>query len=121
MQESFKDHGKEVPGMNPKTALSMDYCNQFNGLVSLFSDSGIEEVKSTLKSISLHVEQYEKVYAGCKDVVNDKNRDKVRRLDELANKMNQILKDPNSINEEDFRKTCNELNFLIYGDHDRDI
>ncbi|MFA6355420.1 MAG: hypothetical protein WCW65_03275 [Candidatus Paceibacterota bacterium] len=62
------------------------------------------------------MEKYEEVYEGYENVVNDKNRDSIKRLDELAIQMNEILKDSNDINEDAFRKTCNEIYSLIYGD-----
>jgi len=115
------ESNKKVPQLNPKTGVSMDYSNQFNPLVSGFSIRGISFVKEMLKEIPFHMKKYEEVYSGYKNIVNNKNKDSIKRLDELSVHMNDIFKDLDSVNEEDFRKTCNELNFLIYGDANRDI
>jgi len=119
--ENNPDNRREVPQISPETGVSNDYSNQFNGLVSAFLAKGMDFVKKLLKSIPFHMQKYEEVYSEYKNIINDKNRDKIKRLDELAIAMNEILKDPDSINEADFRKTCNELNLLIYGDSSRDI
>lgn len=116
MEEYSKIEGKEVPSIHSKTGVSQDYCNQINGVAGLFKNKGIDSVKDRLKKSPIYVKKYEEAYFGCKNVVNDKNRKSIKRLDELAVQMNEILKDIDSINEDAFRKICNEMYFLIYGD-----
>jgi hypothetical protein len=121
METNPNIEGKEVPQIRLETGLSMDYTNQYTGLVGAYSARGMGLVKDLLKAVPFHMQKYEEAYAGYKNIINDKNKDKITRLGELADKMNEIVKDPETVNEEDFRKTCNELNLLIYGDNSRDI
>lgn len=52
------------------------------------------------------------------NLVNDKNKESIERLNNLVDQMNEIFKNPDSINEDNFRKTINEMFFLVYGnDH----
>lgn len=111
---------REVPQISPETNISQDYFNKINAVVSLYKmKGGIEKVKGFLKESDtpFHMDKYEEAYSDCKDVVNDKNRDSVNKLNKLAMTMNEILKDPDSIDEDIFRKKCNEISFLIYGDN----
>ena len=113
---------KQVPQVNPATGISGDYNNQIVALIGGFKrKQSTEGMKILLKAFPFHMEKYEDVYSEYANVVNDKNRDRVARIDELAGRMNEIVKDPDSIDEAAFRATCNELNFLIYGDTRRDI
>jgi len=121
MEEYSKIESKEVPQIHSKTGVSQDYNNQLNGLVTFFKGRGIDFVKNMLKKNPFHMEKYEEVYSKYKNVVNDKNRESIKKLDELTIQMNKILKDPDSINEDAFCKTCNEIYFLIYGDRSVEI
>lgn len=112
---------KEVPQIHPLTGVSQDYANQFNGLVGLLNNSGIDELKNFLHENPYRMEKYEKVYSGYKNVLNIKNRLAIERLNELSEYMNIMFSLPDSIQEEDFRKTCNELFYLIYGDNSKDL
>lgn len=111
----------EVPQLSPETNISQDYFNQINAVVSFYKmRGGIERVKGFLKESStpFHMDKYEEAYSDCKDVVNDKNRDSVNKLNKLAKTMNEMLKDIDSIDEGAFCKICNEISFLIYGNED---
>ena len=116
MIENLNQIKKEVPQIHFKTGVSQDYVNQINGVVTAFKNRGIDFVKILLKQVPFHMEKYEEVYLGYQNIVNDKNRDSIKKLDELAIQMNEILKDPNFIDEDILRKTCNEIYSLIYGD-----
>ena len=116
---------REVPQLSPKTGISQDYWNQINSVVSFYQmkRGGVDRVKEFLieREAPFEMKRYEDVYSGYDNVVNDKNREGLKRLDELAVLMNEILKDPNNINDEILRKTCNEVRFLIYGENDIEI
>lgn len=112
---------REVPQISPETNISQDYFNQINAVVSFYKmRGGIERVKDFLKDSAtpFHMDTYEEAYSDCKDVVNGKNKDSVNKLNKLAITMNEILKDPDSIDESAFRQTYNEICFLIYGNKD---
>lgn len=121
MKEYSNIENIEVPQIHPQTGISQDYSGEFESLVH--KSKGIDFVKYMLKTLPspFHMKKYEEYFAGCKDIVTEKNKDSVKRINELANKMNEITKDPDTLNEADFRKTYNELLFLIYGDRSRDI
>ena len=125
MDKNFKIEKREVPQIYAKTGISQDYWNMINSIVSHYkmTRGGIERVKEFLieRGKPFEMKKYEDVYSGYDNVVNDKNREGVKRLDELAVLMNETLKDPNNINDEILRKTCNEIRFLIYGEHDVEI
>lgn len=124
--ENYIEQGKEVPQLNPTTEVSEDYSSQYTALVGGYHAGGMDIVKYILEESSkvgqpFHMKKYEEVYAGYKNIVNDKNRDRVKKLDELADHMNDLLKDVGNIDEANLRKTCNELNVLVYGDNTRNI
>jgi hypothetical protein len=115
---------KEVPQINDETGISSDYCNQFNAIVTFYRFRGINGqngVRDIIKDHPFHMKKYAEVYSDCINVVNAKNSKSVERLNELADKMNDILKDPDLIDEDAFLKTINELYLLIYGNEDRII
>jgi len=125
MDKYFKIEKREVPQLCEKTGISQDYWNQINALVSHYkmTRGGAERVKEFLinRKSPFYIERYEDVYLGYDNVINDKNRESVKRLNELALLMNNILKDPSSINENILIKACNEIRFLIYGKNDIEI
>lgn len=117
MEDFGKIKSKEILSINPNTGLSRDYYSSLAGLVGFFDMGGIDSVKDMVKKYPFHMKKYEELYSGYTNlVVDDKNRESIKKLDELSVRMNEILKDPNSIDEDAFRKTCNEIFFLINGD-----
>ena len=117
MNEYLKIEKREVPQLSVDTGISQDYWNQINGVVTLLKSSrGLDAVKKIFMEITFNMKRYEDVYSGCNNVVNDQNRESVKRLDELAILMNDILKNPSNIDEDILRKTCTEIHLLIYAD-----
>jgi hypothetical protein len=125
MDKHFKNEKKEVPQIHTKTGVSQDYWNMINSIVSHYKmkRGGVERVKEFLikRGTPFEMKKYEDLYSGYNNIVNDKNRESIKRLDELVVLINETLKDPNNINDEILRKTCNEIHFLIYGDNDVEI
>lgn len=117
------ENNNEVPQINSETGVSQDYANQFNGIVNFYQrgDNGIDLIKTKLKIHPFHMYKYEEAYIGYKNIINDKNRDSIKRIDELADQMNNILKDPDSIDENKFKETCNELYLLIFNNTSKNI
>ena len=116
MEGNSKIERKEVPQIHSKTGISQDYINQISAIFSFLKARGIDFVKNILKNNPINIQKYEEVYSGYKNVVNDKNRERVKKLDELSVQMNEMFKDPDSINEDVLRSMCNEMYFLVYGD-----
>ncbi|MFA6325449.1 MAG: hypothetical protein WCX46_04455 [Candidatus Paceibacterota bacterium] len=122
MEEFSKIEDKEeVPQIHSKTGISQDYANQINGAVSSFNRKGLSLLKDKLKERPFHIKKYEEAFSEYKNIVNEKNREGIQKLNELSLRMNDILKDPDSINEDSFRDTCNEIYSIIYGDRSIEI
>ena len=119
--------------MNPETMISMDYYAQYDPLVFAYKGGGIEAVKDMLKEEiksgnSFQLKEYTDLYRDYKEYkevinLNGEARDSILKVDGLAFLLNSMMKDPDNINEEKFRRTINELNFAIYGEKNikRDI
>lgn len=112
---------QEVPQINPKNGISKDFVNQFAFLISLYDFGGLSRVVNQIKDRPFKARRYADVYANFRDVVNDKNRESVSRLDELMANLEEILQDHDNINEDAFRKTINEAYFTIYGNNEVEI
>lgn len=123
MQENYNNKIKEVPQLNLKTGISMDYFNEINFIFGALTSSslGLNFIKKILKENPIYLKKYEEVYLGYKNVVNDKNREGVKRLNELVCEINEILKNLEPENETELRKKCNEFYFLIFGNNDKKI
>jgi len=107
---------KSLDQICEKTGVSKDYLNKFCAVWSAFEVGGGNMVKGILGGKTFHMERYEDVYADYDNVVNEKNKEAIQKLDELAEKLNNILLNLDNINEEEFLETCNEMYFLIYGE-----
>ena len=102
--------------INHETGLAMDYGNEFFRLrlVYLFG-GGVQGLKDSIKKLPFKMEKYEEVYKG-KYVITDKNKDSVKKLNELTDCMNNIIGNIEcSFDEKAFRQTYNGLVHLIYG------
>lgn len=110
---------QEVPQLNRTTGISNDYINEYAALMGYFSLGGINEVRRMLTETNLDMQKYEERFPPTiyKHVVNEKNRDTIRRIDELADSLNEKARNPETLKEEDFLQICNELERLIRGTH----
>jgi hypothetical protein len=84
-------------------------------LVTFYDFGGLPSVVKTIEKRPFVMKKYEERYAKYGNIINDKNRESVKELDMLVDKLNDILKDPSSIDEESFRENINRMCFLIYG------
>lgn len=107
----------EKPQINEKTGVSKDFINQFAYLITLYDYKGISMVQNHLKKRPFWARKYTDVYANFDNVITDKNRETVARLDELMLNLESILQDPEAIDEEAFKATINEAYSLVYGDN----
>lgn len=104
-----------VPQISSRTGISQDYANELQSVLNCARayDEGIDLFAlSGIKSIKLYSERYpESRYI---DVVNDKNRASVEKLDSLAGKVNELLR-------EDYRGSgkylslVSQMEEVIYG------
>lgn len=86
--------------------------------VTYYMNLGIDGLRKYVleKGSLFHLKKYEEIYSMYPNIINDKNKESIKRLNELAIKLEDMLKDENPINEDSFRDTCNEMYFLIHGD-----
>ena len=116
------DLKKEVPQISPVTNVSLDYVNAFTGLILSYRMKGIPFVKDTVKENFFTLKKYKDYYFDYGNVVNEKNKDRIKQLDELVDQFNQLIKNPDSINyENDFIRICNEMLFVIIGNRSKEI
>lgn len=111
----------EVPQINPKNGISKDFINQFAFLITLYDFKGLPQIAEHLKNRPFKAKKYAEVYEKFHEAVNDGNREIVAKLDEAMIRLEEILQNPNNIDEEAFRQTINEAYFLVYGDKDIQI
>ncbi len=111
----------EVPQINSKNGISKDFVNQFAFLITLYDFKGLPQIAEHLKNRPFKAKKYAEVYERFREAVNDGNRETVAKLDETMTSLEEILQNPNNIDEEAFRQTINEAYFLVYGDRDVQI
>ena len=112
---------QEVPQINPKNGISKDFVNQFAFLMTLYGFKGLPQIAEHLKNRPFKAKKYAEVYANFREPVNAHNFAAVEKIDDLMVSLEEILRDPNNIDEESFRQTINEAYFLVYGDKDIQI
>lgn len=108
---------KEVPQINEITGISYDYRNEYVFLVGYFSMGGIDEVKAVIKKLNFVMKKYEERFSPSvyKNVINEKNTNLIRRINELVDSFNEKIKETDAFKEEDFLKIYKELEILIKG------
>lgn len=111
----------EMPQMNERTGVSKDFINQFSYLITLYGYKGIPMIQEHLRKRPFRARKYTDVYANFDNVITDKNRETVARLDELMLSLESILQDPEAIDEEAFKAAINEAYSLVYGDNQDQI
>jgi hypothetical protein len=124
-----EERKKELPQIRPVTGISQDYSSKFlSGLFTFYNEfdgvDGLKMLVSTSKEKDpFDIKKYTELFppSEYENVINDKNRESVQRLDELSVKLKGILSklkslDDNNFEETAFIKTINEMYSLIYGD-----
>jgi hypothetical protein len=113
MQEQLK---LEIPGIDLQTGVSKDYSNEISSLRVNFlegrKDIIIQEIKKH------RIRKYEEVYplSRFNNVITEKNKNAINRLNQLADQMNTLLQDKGeAFDENEFASLCNEMWSLIYG------
>jgi hypothetical protein len=107
----------EVPQLNPENGISKDFINQFAFLITLYDFKGLPQVVEHLKNRPFKAKKYAHVYAHCRDVVTEKNQATVAKLDSLMLDLEEALSNPESIDENNFRRIINEAHMIIYGEN----
>ncbi len=120
---------EELTQVNKDTGVTVDYFNKYEHFISVYKfGGGIEKLKELVKQLkkedpNFEIPKYEDVYSKYDIIVNEKSVETIKEINELVSQMNKLFEDPEEINETNFCKICNRLNFLLYGKEDghRDI
>ena len=102
-----------VPQLSAKTGISYDYINEYVSKEILIAAGERDRVAQSFRDNP--IKKYEQRFSPEEyvDVVNDRNRPTVLRLDEIAETANTIMTDPNNFTEGYLRKMLNEVHDLI--------
>ena len=108
----------EMPKINKETGMTADYINEIGYLCTFFEQGEKGEIIKAL--IKNGVRKYQDRYPESEynNVITEKNKLAVERLNELADRMNQFAKDED-FNLSEFASTYNEMTFLIFGSETR--
>jgi len=120
-KEFMEDEVNEKGEIITETGISHDYANKVNALFCFYKEYGLDGLKEYVKENPVHIEKYEEVYSGNVNLINDKNREGLKNLSEQVDQINEILKNPDSIDENVFKKTLDQIYYLIYGDRHIEI
>jgi transcription initiation factor IIF auxiliary subunit len=105
----------ELPQIYPITGMSVDYLGEYSSKISIFiSGEGLEKVANFFRKFP--AKRYEERFPQSKypDVINEVNREKVKRLDELSEIANSRFTDASKFSEGDFKKFINEIYKIIW-------
>lgn len=119
-QEAKKLH-QDSNKEEKRSYISNDYANEYHPLGMIFRMSDFNNLKDELKNNvylkNFHMKTYEeKAEIMGYPPISNKIKDKIARINELANQMNQIISNPDELDENAFRQIYDELDFIIYGD-----
>ncbi len=105
---------QEIPQITSETGVSGDYFNELTMLRLNFFNGDREKILKTIKKRP--IKKYQERYPVnlFKNVITEKNKDAVNRLNQLADKINQFAKDE-VFNDAEFVSIYNEMTKLIYG------
>lgn len=107
---------KELPQIIKETWISGDYWNEYWGLeVLLDCKEGVSLVTTSIRETP--IKKYGERYPLTEydNVINEKNRERISRLDEIAERVNSTMTDPATFRADKLRAVLNEVNMLIYG------
>ncbi len=104
----------DVPQINSKTGISSDYWNEYNAK-TVWLKKGHNYVINSIKEYPIR--KYEQVYPPetYDNVITPENSQKINRLNELADLVNNTFIDATKFTETDFKKVINEVSNIIYG------
>lgn len=106
----------EIPQINPETGMSEDYANEYVRLFHALEDIkyalGYDFFNKYVVSLKKYIERYpiDKFV----NVVTDKNRESIRRLDELVDEVNSLIS-IGSRQIDRYSGLVKNIDFLIYG------
>lgn len=101
----------DVPQLNERTGVSFDYFNAVAYLPLVFYNFGIDGVNEKIRTNPLRT--YQQYFAGMEDLVDDKNRTRVARINRIIGALNEKARD--EMDERTYKKAINALHHLIYG------
>jgi hypothetical protein len=109
---------KKDTGINSKGILN-DFANEYNGFITAFNMGGLEEVKKWIKEFKTENANFTiPEYGG---LVNEKNKEVVGEINKLILELNEIFNRVDDLDEKEFARIINNLNFLIYERHDENM
>lgn len=110
--EHAPQFSESVPQIHSITGVSQDYQNEFFMLDYISQADTISNYWQRLKPIKHYTERFPESQFG--DVINDQNREAIRQLDEIVDRINELITSPQVPVEEvaQLRKQAYEL---IYG------
>lgn len=103
--------------INPETGVSLDYMNRFHPIISWYNFGGLNALKTHVLKKPFKAEKYSELYSKYKEAVNEGNIDRVEALDNLAERINEILADQDNIDEDSLEEAIEELSYLVYNDN----
>lgn len=114
--EEENDQDKEKKGGVNSKGIYNNFSNEYNGFITAFNMGGIEEVKKWVKEFKAEDPNFKiKEY---NEIINDENKDEVEKINKLILELNDILSKPDDLDEKEFERIINNLNFIIYERHD---
>lgn len=121
IRESSVFHGRSAEEqklqINPETGISLDYMSRFHPIISWYNFGGLSTLKNQALKKPFRAEKYSDLYSQYKEAVNESNKDRVAALDALADRINEILSNPDNIDEDLLEEAIEELSYLIYNDN----
>ena len=106
----------EVPQINEDTGISSDYWNEYFTKRCSFSfkSNSCEAVAEEIRKYP--IKKYEERFSQkeYENVITDKNKFRVKRLDELANLVNSKFTNTSNFTEYEFKQLINEVFRLIW-------
>ncbi len=124
MENSFNkgtNEKREVPGYNSETGLATDYMNEITSKIAYLmgaNEDGLGELKKAILIKSQkRLRKYEERYSEDEylNVINEKNSESIKKLNELADKLNTKFEDLDNLSVEDLVETYKKMGFLING------
>lgn len=107
-----------VPQIVKSTEISADYFNQYFGFILLLKKGeSLDDLAEGFKKFP--VKKYEEVYSPkiYRNALNEKNKNKIKRLDEIADFVNANFTNQNNFDILNFKKIINEVYSIIHGEN----
>ncbi|MGM5481886.1 MAG: hypothetical protein ACQESF_00345, partial [Nanobdellota archaeon] len=107
------NYSEKVPQLVESTGISADYWNEYLPK-ACFLRKGMSKVKGLIREspIQKYEERFPVIYYN--DVINEFNEDRICRLNELSEIVNNFAYDSFLLDQNQFKRIVNEVHNLIY-------